>query len=67
MELQSTKADELRALARKFRARAAGCPPGFYHDLILQTADEIEELANSLAAKDSTQDAVRDEDETVNS
>ena len=67
VELRSTKADELRKLAREFRARAAGCPPGFYHDLILQTADEIEEFANSLAATDGTERIARHEDETIRS
>ena len=67
MELRSVKAEELRELARKFRARAAGCPPGFYHDLILQTADEMDELANSLAAKDGREGVACVEDETINS
>lgn len=66
MELRSAKAEELRELARSFRARAAGCPPGYYHDLILQTADEMEELANSLAAKGGAALAIF-EDETVKS
>ena len=51
MEPQSVETEGLRELARTFRARAAGCPPGYYHDLILQTADEIDELADSLVAK----------------
>jgi hypothetical protein len=67
MELLAAKAEELRELARSFRARAAGCPPGYYHDLILQTADEMEELANSLAAKGGTELVACDEDETINS
>lgn len=66
MELRSAKAEELRELARSFRVRAAGCPPGYYHDLILQTADEMEELANSLAAKGGAALAIF-EDETVKS
>jgi hypothetical protein len=67
MELRSAKAKELRELARSFRARAAGCPPGYYHDLILQTADEMEDLANSFAAKGGTQHVASDEDETIKS
>ena len=66
MELQSARMDELRELARQFRARAAGCPRGHFHDLILQSARELEELANSLAAKDGAKDAAHDEDETIN-
>jgi hypothetical protein len=67
VELRSAKAEELHELARSFRARAAGCPPGYYHDLILQTADEMEQLANSLAAKGGTERVACGEDETIRS
>ena len=63
VELRSAKAEELRELVRKFRERAASCPPGYYHDLILQTAGELEELADSLTAKGGTELVIFDEDE----
>jgi hypothetical protein len=65
VELRSAKAEELRELARKFRARAADCPPGYYHDLILQTAGELEELATSLAANGGTELVIFDDDDTT--
>ncbi len=67
MELQSVKEEELRELARKFRGRAAGCPPGHLHDLILQMASELEELAFSLALESGTERTARDEDMKVKS
>jgi hypothetical protein len=55
METQSVKEEELREMARRFRARAAGCPPGHFHDLILQMAGELEELALSLVLESGTE------------
>jgi hypothetical protein len=65
VELQSPETEGLRELARTFRARAAGCPPGYYHDLMLQTADEMDELADSLAAKGGAKRVARGENETI--
>jgi hypothetical protein len=67
MESQSVKEEELRELSRKFRARAAGSPPGRLHDLILQMAGELDELSDSLAAKSGTERIARCKDEMVKS
>ena len=67
MESQLVKEEELRELARRFRGRAAGCPPGHFHDLILQMAGELEELAFSLALESGTDRAARGEDMKVKS
>jgi hypothetical protein len=67
METQSVKEEELRELARRFRGRAAGCPPGHFHDLILQMAGELEELALSLALESGTERGARGENVKVKS
>jgi len=67
MESQSVKEEELHKLAHKFRAQAAGCPQGHFHDLILQMAGELEELALSLAAENGSEHVARGEDEMVKS
>ena len=62
MELRSVKAEELREMARRFRERAKDCEPGHYRDLIIQSARELEELAESIALKDGSELAIFDEE-----
>ena len=54
MELRSVKAKELLEMVQRFRARAAECEPGFYRDLILRTANELEAHAQTLVAEDGS-------------
>jgi len=63
VELRSVKAEELLQMARRFRERAKDCEPGHYHDLIIQSARELEELAASLTSKDGSELVIVDEDD----
>lgn len=54
MVLQSIKADEVKEIARRFRTRAAEAQDTVYHALMLRTAAELEELADTLASRDDT-------------
>ena len=42
------KADELRRLAREFRAKASETAMGEYIAMMMRSAQELEELADSL-------------------
>jgi hypothetical protein len=62
MELRTIDPDELRVLAARFRSRAADCIEDYYRSLILRTAQELEEYANSLEANGGTGLVIADED-----
>ena len=64
MELRSVKAKELLEMVLRIRARAAECEPGYYRELILRTADELEAHAEKLAAEDSSVLVLFGDDET---
>ena len=62
VELRSVKAQELIELAHRFRVRAADCPPDVYRDLILRTAGELEELAQSLVKNNGSEFVLFDDE-----
>lgn len=51
MTLQSVRADDVLQLAHDFRLRAAEAEDTIYYRLMLRTAAELEELADTLAHK----------------
>jgi hypothetical protein len=64
MELRSVKAKELLEMVQRFRARAVDCEPGYYRELILRTAGELEAHARKLAAEDGSVLVLFGDDET---
>jgi len=64
MELRSVKAKELLEMVLRIRERAAECEPGYYRELILRTADELEVHAHKLAADDGSVLVLFGDDET---
>jgi hypothetical protein len=64
MELRSVRAKELLEMVQRFRARAADCEAGYYRELILRTANELEAHAQTLAAENGSVLVLFGDDET---
>ncbi len=51
-------------MVQRFRARAADCEAGYYRELILRTANELEAHAQTLAAENGSVLVLFGDDET---
>lgn len=63
MTLHSVRADDVLQLAHDFRLRAAEAEDTVYYRLMLRTAAELEELADDLSRKKSSELVLVDDEE----
>ena len=65
MELRSDRPEGLREMAHRIRERANACEPGYYRDLIFQSAVDLDQLADALAQGERSELFLFDDDKQV--
>ncbi len=65
MTFHSVRADDVLQLAHDFRLKAAEAEDTVYHRLMLRTAAELEELADTIARKRGSEVVLVDGEEEI--